>query len=491
MGVIFAKQLSYSWIEQTLTILVNLVFDFVVGWFIYKYYKYRNIQSIKVRSPQLMIGMVLISLFNITMEIIPGILNPLFYCIPDMRWLIWVQQTFTAAAFVFPSIRCLYLIVRSETQKILLESIEKSKTNNIRPEEKSVVRYFLRGIPLKILTGLLYFIIFIPALSENLGFKVEPNKSRNPEYKKEYCQLYDPVTSGICFICTLLWLIFSFKIKQIEERFNVTRELKMGGILAMTHLLFIIPFGIYNDYFNGSIAYHIYLIILISIQTYILMIYPVKNLEKEEAKKQQIKLQQTPIISGFKSKDNPPPLDLTSKITIDSKIEVSKKSDKRYTKHEIEEIRFSKIFDKGNEELFDQFKNFLIKEFSLENLDFFLQVDIYKQEITDQNKITKFDEIFNKYIPDTSQTQINLPGKIFKKIIEMHKNKNNASLEDLKNIYDDAQTEMFSLMENDSYTRFCKDIISKSPNGIRVFVAIRNDSLTRSPGICPVDDVKK
>lgn len=98
------------------------------------------------------------------------------------------------------------------------------------------------------------------------------------------------------------------------------------------------------------------------------------------------------------------------------------------------------------------FRAYLKKEFAEDNLKFWEEVSKFnKLKPTDKSLKKKAEEIFNMFIKDGAEQEINLPGAIRRTII-IDFNNNNVRV----NTFDVAQKSVFHLMENDSFRRFVK-----------------------------------
>jgi hypothetical protein len=98
------------------------------------------------------------------------------------------------------------------------------------------------------------------------------------------------------------------------------------------------------------------------------------------------------------------------------------------------------------------FRAYLKKEFAEDNLKFWEEVNKFnKLKSTDKSLKKKAEDIFNMYIKDGAEQEINLPGAIRRSIL-IDFNSNNVRV----TTFDVAQKSVFHLMENDSFRRFVK-----------------------------------
>ena len=90
------------------------------------------------------------------------------------------------------------------------------------------------------------------------------------------------------------------------------------------------------------------------------------------------------------------------------------------------------------------------KEFAEDNLRFWEEVGKFKKlKPTDKSLRKKADEIFELFVKDGAEAEINLPGAIRKNIIAEF-----ASNDVKITVFDQAYKSIFHLMENDSFRRF-------------------------------------
>jgi hypothetical protein len=107
----------------------------------------------------------------------------------------------------------------------------------------------------------------------------------------------------------------------------------------------------------------------------------------------------------------------------------------------------------SGDSVFTQFKQFLDKEHSVENLLFWMEAEevrhIPDAEEGRQYLKHRVEQINKKYVSTEAKTQVNLPVGIVKGIA--------ANLEDPdKDIFQKAQQEVFLLMDRDVFPRFLK-----------------------------------
>jgi len=114
----------------------------------------------------------------------------------------------------------------------------------------------------------------------------------------------------------------------------------------------------------------------------------------------------------------------------------------------------------ANDQAMDLFMQYLETEFSSENLMFYRDVIEYKK--MDQKDVSglreKAFEIYNQYIVDGAELQVNISYLVLEPLVsKMNQWRNpNAEInpEALYTVFDEAQEEVYRLMESDSYRRF-------------------------------------
>nr|XP_039269484.1 uncharacterized protein LOC120344360 isoform X1 [Styela clava]XP_039269485.1 uncharacterized protein LOC120344360 isoform X2 [Styela clava] len=103
----------------------------------------------------------------------------------------------------------------------------------------------------------------------------------------------------------------------------------------------------------------------------------------------------------------------------------------------------------NNQELLNEFRSFLKKEFSDENLDFWQECECYKAEKMErQPKIAH--KLYIKYLKPMSPREVNVDGKIREEISRRILNAD-------KETFFPAQNQIYKLMQNDSFPRFRSD----------------------------------
>ena len=99
-----------------------------------------------------------------------------------------------------------------------------------------------------------------------------------------------------------------------------------------------------------------------------------------------------------------------------------------------------------------EFKKYLEKELSSENLDFWQAVKEYEELKGDDARLTRALEINAKYVEDGSPEQVNLPSDLVKVVT-----KQLADKQAPQDLFKRASDDIFKLMEKDTLSRFRSD----------------------------------
>ena len=103
------------------------------------------------------------------------------------------------------------------------------------------------------------------------------------------------------------------------------------------------------------------------------------------------------------------------------------------------------------------FASFLRDEYSEENLEFWLEVEIFRTlTVESDEQRTKRNGIYEMFVKPLSKKEVNIAGKTRQQIAE------NLEKEEVpQDLFDSAQSQVFSLMHRQSYPRFlCSDVFS-------------------------------
>ncbi|XP_012934359.1 regulator of G-protein signaling 18 isoform X2 [Heterocephalus glaber] len=119
-----------------------------------------------------------------------------------------------------------------------------------------------------------------------------------------------------------------------------------------------------------------------------------------------------------------------------------------------EAVKWGESFDKllSHRDGLDVFTRFLKTEFSEENIEFWIACEDFKKSKEPQQIILKAKAIYKKFIQNDAPKEVNLDFYT-KEIISK------SIIHPTLHIFDAAQSKVYQLMEQDSYTRFLKSDI--------------------------------
>ncbi|KAJ3203418.1 Regulator of G-protein signaling 7 [Clydaea vesicula] len=131
----------------------------------------------------------------------------------------------------------------------------------------------------------------------------------------------------------------------------------------------------------------------------------------------------------------------------------------------IYEIRLwtsSFLFLMNNTKGKNAFREFLSLEHSSENLEFWMKVeDLENLTACRKDYLSKAKLIYDEYIPQKSNQELNIPSQIRNNVVNLFKDENFNNLP--YNCFKDVQEHVFLLMQKDSFARFCKsEYLSKA-----------------------------
>lgn len=111
------------------------------------------------------------------------------------------------------------------------------------------------------------------------------------------------------------------------------------------------------------------------------------------------------------------------------------------------------------------FEEFLISEFSVENLLFYLDVQNYKKLTSTSQLQIRFKEIYSKYFATGAVCELNVDSQVLREI-QVEYNKVSSDKVSLFSIFDDAEAACYQLMTESSFIRFknhpsCKRLVSR------------------------------
>ncbi|GAM18906.1 hypothetical protein SAMD00019534_020810 [Acytostelium subglobosum LB1] len=166
----------------------------------------------------------------------------------------------------------------------------------------------------------------------------------------------------------------------------------------------------------------------------------------------------SPSPSLVKSDDNIPDPNQRPKLTVRNRRgTVASELD---IKHFIEYYENTKLIPSMIEllrdsEACDCFRSFLMSEYSVENLDFWLRIEKFKK-MDRQGKLVECQCIYNQYINDKATSQVNLPSTCVKRVEELLQRIDNGVHDNLDTMFNESQFHIFTLMETDSFERYKK-----------------------------------
>jgi hypothetical protein len=108
---------------------------------------------------------------------------------------------------------------------------------------------------------------------------------------------------------------------------------------------------------------------------------------------------------------------------------------------------------------FAAFKLYCKKHQNLEVLLFWKEVEAWRSRADSDLTVQSADRIFQLYLLEGSDYQINLPGDLFLKLKERYERIETMSANELRSLFDEAQKEMFQLMKMGFFKHFVRDVI--------------------------------
>ena len=101
----------------------------------------------------------------------------------------------------------------------------------------------------------------------------------------------------------------------------------------------------------------------------------------------------------------------------------------------------------GDEDLALLFREFLHQLQCAENLSFYVEVEDYKRLETHEERVERFNKIWNRYLSAESPTPLNVDSKVRQRIQSMRETADS-------DIFDEASEFAFSLLSFDCYRKF-------------------------------------
>jgi hypothetical protein len=108
---------------------------------------------------------------------------------------------------------------------------------------------------------------------------------------------------------------------------------------------------------------------------------------------------------------------------------------------------------------FEAFKQYCKKHRNLEVLSFWKEVEVWRSRANSDLSVQSASRIFEMYLLEDSEYLVNLPGKLMIVLKEKHGRLESLSVQELRSVFDEAQSEMFQLMQMGFYKSFVRDVI--------------------------------
>jgi len=411
------------------------------------FWQRRDLQPIKARLPTLVVGSdIIIFFFWVLILCLQRIYVETYPCLVN------VWSGFIGIIILFNTYlwRCWVLFFTFQLTQERLEGRKKAESTFLKNR-------FLISHPFLIkFVGTLTVILNLPCALFTAGNEDLPNLTGD-NCNKGWS---DQVLAGYVVGYVVVFLFFAFKLRQVVDGFKIKEELKVTGVIA---IVIVIPWILFNSVVktinNEVFPFSTFFLILgVSAAFCVSTLWPLyrsyfapPNIEASDVPEDLTTLQ------GL----------LSHKAGIAS------------------------------------FKKFLTKEFSVENILFFEEIEEYrkkKKEGGDEMElIGEAQRIYAKYIIVDSPFQVNLPDNIVKDVESKLKDifSNNAGKipesptnyslqrhlsdaisllpnhQDTPTIFDKAQENIFKLMSTDSfpryfrsdeYTKLCATVAEKKKN---------------------------
>jgi RNAse (barnase) inhibitor barstar len=104
------------------------------------------------------------------------------------------------------------------------------------------------------------------------------------------------------------------------------------------------------------------------------------------------------------------------------------------------------------------FERFCVKQRSAEELKFWKVIQIWKA-VEGTRCFEKYAQIMNDFVLDTAVDQVNLPGKIFKDLEKKLDTFNDLNADEILNVFDESEQEVFTLMRVSVFPLFLNRVI--------------------------------
>lgn len=435
------------------------------------------------------------------LQLLPGLTDAQFYCIPEHRPVIWLNQTILTLGFTAPTWRCIVLILQNRKQIMMKKNGGLFPLGSQSQGGRSCdTKHFLSFVII-----LLSMVTLTPMMSEIAGYRVKPKTGTNDDdYRVEYCQIFDPVTIGISVTMALFWAFLACIIKNINESLNIVKELKYCAYVVAIHYLFYTIISLLIVEFGGSLLSLLYFIFISTIITYIICVTPLKDMKALGFRIHSTSTTRRNSIvplEAVSSTKNPP----LSRVQLNTARNGVPQQD-----YKVPEVKLELILK--DQRLKEALLEHLTKEFSIENLLFILAINEMKDsvfpvgnkgirfppgnppvanpppgnppagnpsvgnlpvanppiEIEDpfindvSNLYNKLKVIYDTFISKRAPNEINISATTADPIHAFfRKNSNDVTLIECDGLYNRAYREIHVLIENDSLPRFIKSSLYK------------------------------
>eukprot|EP01119_Soliformovum_irregulare_P003914 TRINITY_DN14955_c0_g1_i1.p1 TRINITY_DN14955_c0_g1~~TRINITY_DN14955_c0_g1_i1.p1 ORF type:complete len:492 (-),score=137.91 TRINITY_DN14955_c0_g1_i1:151-1626(-) len=443
----------------------------------------RNLYPIKQREP-LLLGLSAVGGYLLFTEFSwEAFWTPALWPCPLPHWTIWFTYPYYFIPYLLRAVRLLFIF------RLNWANINMGLLADDKAELPRSTRFLVRYRKQLLRVGFLLFPLSAIALLVGLirQFEIETNLPGNfgcGNTRVFFLLTMVLLTVFLIFLVAVIWLL-----RTVKDEFNINRELQ---VVAGSWILFIYPFIIANLVAKYGPNGHddtspsfptVFLIQIVIMITYLASVaWP---LWRSLFEQKQVQWLGVDVVAN-----------------LDSTL--------------------------SNETSLDYFKRFLVQEFSVENLLFWLDVKQMK-DISDRNElISRAITIYDKYFGDDAVTELNvdstllppidsavfkLKSKLNSEPIKKKKSRVTLKLvkgesaseveltsdetDDIRTIYDPPQQSCYLLMQDSSFPRFkrnalCKQLVEKLKREEAIEKIVEegvfpsSSSLTVSPETSPV-----
>lgn len=437
----------------------------VYAFSVYMFWRRREIQPIKARSPYLVLVCDIVLVVFVLVLCLQRIFVDDYPCLLNV-WAAFIGTLVLCNTYL---LRCWHLyftyrvtqeklkaskVIRTESSRDLFRSgptsdssesfakgdnhdsdsaNDKSQGSLADPSSFSKYQKYTRVSSLVKILGVVTLFLLIPCVIIT-NVKEELKNSSGDNCDKRVADIVLGVYAGIYILC---FAAFAFNLRQVVDAFMIKEELRFTALVGV---LAVLPWFLFNNAFrdvNVNVFPFSTLVLVLAV-TFAMgasTFYPL-----------------------YRSVYSPPPLD-----------DLNVPADMATLRGLI-----------SDPDGFESFKEFLSKEFSVENILFWKEVEDFRQKKaqSSNNQLVLMQEaqnIYAKYIIPGSPLQVNLPGQIFKdlqtklkveyggmahRVSEDKKLQfetiviDPSAVEKTTTVFDLAQKNIFYLMETDSYKRY-------------------------------------